>query len=569
MPNLLHQPVPHEEGAAYIRNKPAVTRAVFDRLAPELQARAFVITGIESLDVAARVRETLAELPVGGDFRELKEKIFQELSPWLVTSTDAEEREKQLGAARRRAELLLRMHGWQAYARTQHALMEEHIDVFPYRQYLSSEDGRVRPHHEALNRKILPADHPFWDNHTPPWEFSCRCDCVPLTEDEVGEIRAAEKSKPAEDQQVLGEAQLREIEQNQRIVKPGGQGFLDIRTPREREGRGYEWRPGEDALDIDQILSRFTSGERRMFEDFAARQRLEDGRTLLDWWKSGAAPTPASPPTPTPPAPAPAPTPQTPTPKVPKARKAAAKKAGKRRRLTAAERMRAKISGAVYRTETSLGGGVNTTVRLRNGVEVVFKPASGEYAGALRPGIRPGEQYKREKAASLIDQHLGTDLVPPTEIITWKGEVGSAQLFRGGWSTAHERRLNLKPVSFDADTERRMSLLDEVLGHLDRHTGNLMVRKRPKGGGIDNVIMIDNGLALSSEAYGSGTRFPVPLAGKPLDAASRRQVDDFLARRSEWEPEVESLVGRQAVRHMLDRIDRLKTRGFGHIAPCF
>jgi SPP1 gp7 family putative phage head morphogenesis protein len=319
MAKFLTEPVPHEEGAKFIAGKPALTRRIFDQLAPDLQARALVITGVEGLDAVARVRELLAELPRGGDFRDLKDRINAELSPWLVDpNSDEEEQAKQRAAANRRAELLLRMHGWQAYARTQYELNEAHADVFPYRQYLSSEDNRVRPHHAALNKKILPANHPFWLNHTPPWEFNCRCDCVVLTADEVDELKAAEANKPEEDKLVMPEAQLREIERNQRIVKPGGQGFLDIRTPREREGTGYEWRPAEDALSIDQILDRYTPAERQAFTDFAARQKLEDGRSLLEWWKDGtpAAAVPVRPPAAAPapaiPAPAPGPAPAAP-----------------------------------------------------------------------------------------------------------------------------------------------------------------------------------------------------------------------------------------------------------------
>lgn len=284
MPTFLVDPIPHTEGAAFLEGKPAVTRRVFDQLATALQARAFVITGVESLDAVARVRELTARLPLGGDYDELKSQILAELSPWLITEEDDEdERQKQIGAANRRAEMLLRMHGWQAYAQTQHELMEEHLDVFPYRQYLSSEDGQVRPHHEALNKKILPADHVFWHNHTPPWEFNCRCDVVVLTAEEAGEIGAAESSKPPEDKQLMPESQIRELEENGRIVKPGGQGFLDIRTPRERTGKGYEFRPGDNALDIDQILERFTPPEREAFHAFAKAQVLDAGISLFDW----------------------------------------------------------------------------------------------------------------------------------------------------------------------------------------------------------------------------------------------------------------------------------------------
>lgn len=566
MAKFLTTPVPHTEGAAFIEGKPAVTRRVFDQLAPELQARAFLITGIEALDVVARVRELTAQLPVGGDFKDLRGRILNELSPWLVTSTDPDERAKQESAAYRRAELLLRLHGWQAYARTQHALMEEHIDVFPFRKYLSSEDNRVRPTHAALDKKILPANHPFWQNHTPPWEFNCRCDCVPMTAEEVGDIAAAETLKPDEDKLVVPPSQLREIEQNKRLVKPGAQGFFDLRTPRERTGEGYEWRPADDALSIDQILARFSPGERQAFEDFAARQRLEDGRTLLDWWKNGPAPTPA--PAPAAPRPAAGPIvavipPAAPAPK-PKAKKAPAAKLP----TDPVDRMRARIAGANYKTDTPLGGGINTTVKVKNGVQVVFKPASGEYGQTLRAGILPGEQYKREKAASLIDQHLGIHLVPPTEIITRHGEIGSAQLFRPGFQTVHKLRTKGIRPNVSPEDERKRQLLDDVLGHVDRHGGNWML-KRTKGSPFMEVALIDNGLSLASEPYGSGTRFPGPLHGKPLDPASERQLDDFVARRAEWEPEVLSLIGQDAVNLLFQRINTLKKSGFGIAAPQF
>ena len=555
--NFLTTPQPHEEGAKYLRNKPVVTRAVFDALAPELQARAFVISGVEALDAVARVRELTARLPLGGDYDELKGEILAELSPWLVTSTDPEERAKEEAAARRRAEMLLRMHGWQTYARTQHALMEANIDVFPFRQYLSSEDSRVRPSHAALNRKILPADHPFWANHTPPWEFGCRCDVVPLTQDEVDEIAAGEAGKPPEDREVMPAAQIAEIENNGRIVKPGGQGFLDVRTPRERNGEGYEWRPGDDALAIDQILERFTPGERAAFEDFAARQRLEDGRTLLDWWKSGRALTPAAVNVPAAPA-IPAAIPAV-KPAVKKAAKKAAKKA-----VAAAERMREKIANAAYRTATPLGGGVNTTIRLKNGVEVVFKPAAGERLN-VRTGIPPRAQYLREKAASIVDQYLGTNLVPATEIITHQGEVGSAQLFRKGAKTAYEMRLKRQAPQLDPETLRRWQLLDDVIGNLDRHQGNYMI-KRTSGAAFDELILIDNGLSLSEDERSSGMRFAGPLGGTPLDAASRAQLDSFLARKAEWAPQIEGLIGSEPIRLMEKRIRQLKRSGFGIIA---
>ncbi len=279
-------PIPHDEATALITEKPALTRAVWDQLHPDLQARAFTIAGVESLDVIARVRDLTSRLPSGSDYDDLKSQILAEISPWLIDqNADEETRAKQSAAARRRAELLLRLHGWSAYAQTNHALAEAHIDVFPYRQYLSSEDSRVRPAHAALNKKILPANHPFWANHTPPWEFNCRCDCVVMTEEEAKRIGKKESKLPPEDRKLMPPAQLRLMEQQKVIVKPGGQGFLDIRTPREKNGgKGYEFRPGDNALPLDQILERFNPSEKNTFMTWADTVKLADGRTLAAYW---------------------------------------------------------------------------------------------------------------------------------------------------------------------------------------------------------------------------------------------------------------------------------------------
>jgi len=52
----------------------------------------------------------------------------------------------------------------------------------PYLMYSAINDSRVRPAHLALNRIVLPIDHPFWLTHYPPLGFRCRCTVIALTE---------------------------------------------------------------------------------------------------------------------------------------------------------------------------------------------------------------------------------------------------------------------------------------------------------------------------------------------------------------------------------------------------
>ncbi|PWF32279.1 phage head morphogenesis protein, partial [Yersinia pestis] len=51
-----------------------------------------------------------------------------------------------------------------------------------YLMYSAINDSRVRPSHLALNRIVLPIDHPFWLTHYPPLGFRCRCTVIALTE---------------------------------------------------------------------------------------------------------------------------------------------------------------------------------------------------------------------------------------------------------------------------------------------------------------------------------------------------------------------------------------------------
>lgn len=52
----------------------------------------------------------------------------------------------------------------------------------PYLMYSAINDSRVRPSHLALDKIVLPFDHPFWLTHYPPLGFRCRCTCIALTE---------------------------------------------------------------------------------------------------------------------------------------------------------------------------------------------------------------------------------------------------------------------------------------------------------------------------------------------------------------------------------------------------
>lgn len=51
-------------------------------------------------------------------------------------------------------------------------------------KYITTEDSRVRPQHAILDGVTLPKDDPFWDRFYPPNGWNCRCQVIPLFEEQ-------------------------------------------------------------------------------------------------------------------------------------------------------------------------------------------------------------------------------------------------------------------------------------------------------------------------------------------------------------------------------------------------
>jgi hypothetical protein len=226
------------------------------------------------------------------------------------------------------------------------------------------------------------------------------------------------------------------------------------------------------------------------------------------------------------------------------------------------------IRNAHYTSSKVLGGGINQAFLLetnrKDGIHVVFKPGAGEDMQEYVPGIQPGTQYRREKAASLIDELLGIGLVPPTEIISenlfHKGKEGSAQLFKEGFDTPVDLvEKGITPPKTTDLTDRQnqdWQLLDEVLGNTDRHNDNWMVRRRADGS--YDLALIDNGLCLSELGK---TRLRIkPASQQKLDSLNRSRLEHFLETEKGWRPKLLELVDDSAINYMIERACNLLTQ---------
>ena len=150
---------PHDEAAAIVAGKPVLTRQVFDKLVPELRARAMVVTGVEGANTVQRIKDEIADY-TRGQTDGGQARTWDDAKAAIAQTLEDEAFSPQ--AAERRATLLIRTHGFQAYQAANYRVAMEDDDT-THLQYLATEDSRVRDSHLALNGLIMPKGDPFWD----------------------------------------------------------------------------------------------------------------------------------------------------------------------------------------------------------------------------------------------------------------------------------------------------------------------------------------------------------------------------------------------------------------------
>lgn len=76
-----------------------------------------------------------------------------------------------------------------------HARLSKQTDLFPYWEYKTVGDNKVRHSHQLLEGIILPWNSPLWKYILPPNDWNCRCYIVARTKGEVTKEQIAESEK--------------------------------------------------------------------------------------------------------------------------------------------------------------------------------------------------------------------------------------------------------------------------------------------------------------------------------------------------------------------------------------
>ena len=166
------EPLPMKEAEQFWADKVKLGMGEFNKLSREAKVRAFAISGIakgqELETVFSALSKAISKGTSFGDFKKDCASIFEKRG-WT-------------GKRAWRVDNIFRTNIQTAYSVGRWKQIQAVKDEFSYLLYSAVNDTKTRPIHLALNNKVYPVDHPFWDTWTPINGYRCRCTTVPLNE---------------------------------------------------------------------------------------------------------------------------------------------------------------------------------------------------------------------------------------------------------------------------------------------------------------------------------------------------------------------------------------------------
>lgn len=170
------------QAAKKFAKKASLSSEAFDSLSNEARRQAFRIAGVHKVRLVQRARDVVHRAIRDGWGMD---RVQRELLSLFDTKGIPP-------PALYRLRFVFQQNSQQAYNDARREALDEPEmgKMFPYRQYMTVGNGTpgvrgVRPTHAALHGLVFKWDDPFWDSHTPPWEYGCRCFFHGLTKKQV------------------------------------------------------------------------------------------------------------------------------------------------------------------------------------------------------------------------------------------------------------------------------------------------------------------------------------------------------------------------------------------------
>jgi SPP1 gp7 family putative phage head morphogenesis protein len=152
--------MPMKEAQAFWGAKVPMSRDDWDELIEAQRAGAFMVSGLTRTDQISAVQQAISDaIDTGTTFEDFKAAI-----PDIIA------RQHWSGI---RLQIIFRTNVQSAYMAGRYAQMQKVAQERPFWQYSAINDSRTRPAHRAMDGKIFPADHEFWNTWYPPNGFRC------------------------------------------------------------------------------------------------------------------------------------------------------------------------------------------------------------------------------------------------------------------------------------------------------------------------------------------------------------------------------------------------------------
>jgi SPP1 gp7 family putative phage head morphogenesis protein len=168
MPEMSWTPLPFEEAIRFFQGKITITPEQYAALSDAAKQLAFSVADVARQDVLDDLKAAIGKAIEAGTTIEQFKSSVREVMP----------RRGWEGTNPYRLDTIFRTNIQQAYQAGHLERMMETVNDRPYWQYVAVMDGRTRPGHAAMNGRVLPHDHPFWQKNFPPNGFNCRCTVI-------------------------------------------------------------------------------------------------------------------------------------------------------------------------------------------------------------------------------------------------------------------------------------------------------------------------------------------------------------------------------------------------------
>ncbi|MDF1592599.1 MAG: phage minor head protein [Desulfobacterales bacterium] len=185
-----HRDLPFDEAIQFFKDKVKLPTATWKALWQGMHARAFVSAGAMKdqllTDLHSAVLKGLEKGTTLKEFRDDFSDIVQKHG-WQYK-----------GGKGWRSAVIFNTNIATAYDAGHYKQMTDPdvLKARPYWRYVASSAADPRPEHMAWYNVILPADHPWWDTHTPRNGWGCKCGVVSHSAREVERLKKEEADGP-------------------------------------------------------------------------------------------------------------------------------------------------------------------------------------------------------------------------------------------------------------------------------------------------------------------------------------------------------------------------------------